>query len=138
MSTRPTSFEFTSERPGDVRLFRLLTPPAISARERKVDEVLADSFPASDPPPWTLGRPPAPPLERTARAIEHDAVWSSHATVILAGGKRTAWDWLATALGAIGIGMAVPIAILLIGIPIAVAIRTLIEAAAWLAAILGN
>jgi len=33
------------------------TPPPIeiTAAEREIDRVLADSFPASDSPPWTLG-----------------------------------------------------------------------------------
>lgn len=33
--------------------------PAISD-EREIDFILADSFPASDPPPWTLGVPAGP------------------------------------------------------------------------------
>jgi hypothetical protein len=30
-------------------------PIEITAQERDIDRVLADSFPASDSPPWTLG-----------------------------------------------------------------------------------
>jgi hypothetical protein len=26
--------------------------------ETMIDDILADSFPASDPPPWTMGRDP--------------------------------------------------------------------------------
>ena len=27
----------------------------VAIQEREIDEILADSFPASDAPPWTLG-----------------------------------------------------------------------------------
>jgi hypothetical protein len=30
-------------------------PIEVTAQEREIDRVLADSFPASDSPPWTLG-----------------------------------------------------------------------------------
>jgi hypothetical protein len=36
-------------------------PPSTIMEEPDIDSILADSFPASDPPPWTLGvtHPPA-------------------------------------------------------------------------------
>jgi hypothetical protein len=33
-------------------------PSAGEMTENEIDEVLEDSFPASDPPPWTLGVDP--------------------------------------------------------------------------------
>jgi hypothetical protein len=33
-------------------------PNCAALSEAMIDDILADSFPASDPPPWTLGRDP--------------------------------------------------------------------------------
>ena len=35
----------------------------VTMDERDLDQILADSFPASDPPPWTLGIDPHPQAE---------------------------------------------------------------------------
>lgn len=43
----------TSERDTSIRADE--QPRNISADESKLDQTLADSFPASDAPPWTLG-----------------------------------------------------------------------------------
>lgn len=36
-------------------------PSNVAAEEREIDQILADSFPASDAPPWTLGVTERPP-----------------------------------------------------------------------------
>jgi hypothetical protein len=35
-------------------------PTNAGTKEHDIDRILADSFPASDPPPWTLGVTQAP------------------------------------------------------------------------------
>jgi hypothetical protein len=42
-------------------------PRNATAEEMDVDQILADSFPASDAPPWTLGVTQARPNNRHAR-----------------------------------------------------------------------
>ena len=44
-------------------LNRTPAPIEITAHEREIDRILADSFPASDSPPWTLGVPHDPANE---------------------------------------------------------------------------
>jgi hypothetical protein len=36
-------------------------PKDAGTQEREIDQILADSFPASDAPPWTLGVTETPP-----------------------------------------------------------------------------
>ena len=42
--------------------------------EDLIDETLADSFPASDPPSWTLGREKRPPASGTGSSSKREEV----------------------------------------------------------------
>jgi hypothetical protein len=110
------------------------------AAERAVDSVLADSFPASDPPSWTLGiTHPQPefrvtsgetvvPDDSRAALVREDVIDVSRAATE----GRTFLKGLVSLAGAAGLALLVPFVILLIGMPIALAVRGVVEAARWL------
>ncbi len=127
MTTHFASIDSAYRRLPEVSLLRFIASPSIDAMERKLDEVLVDSFPASDPPPWTFGRLAAAPQEGPRPPRQDEDEWSCHTTVIVPGGSRTAWQWLTSGVGAIGVAMVIPIVILILGIPLALATHAMID-----------
>ena len=109
------------------------------AAERALDEVLADSFPASDPPSWNPGiiRPqPADGFAAAAIPAQDlgkclpiaDVIDVSHPTH----GERTFFQSLVSLFGAAGLALLFGVAILLIGLPIALVVLGVLEAVGWL------
>jgi hypothetical protein len=107
--------------------------------ERALDEVLADSFPASDPPSWnpgivrprppghiTRGASPAKDAERTLPLADIVDVYRP------AHGDRTFLQAVVSLFGATGLAVLMGVAILLIGLSMALVIRGLLEAISWL------
>jgi hypothetical protein len=109
------------------------------AAEQALDEVLAESFPASDPPSWNPGivRPgPAAHVTRRAAPAEDAESNVPMADVVAVSrpalADRTFLQALASLFGATGLAPLAGVAILLIGLPIALVVRGLLEAVGWL------
>lgn len=112
------------------------------AAEQALDQVLADSFPASDPPSWNPGialLDPVEGLERHAERSESiaDTVGSTGTSEIIDVSRptragRTFLQGLVSLAGAASIALLVPFAILLVGLPIALSIRGVLELFGWL------
>jgi hypothetical protein len=112
------------------------------AAERAIDDVLADSFPASDPPSWNPGiTRPALDADLPHRASRQTPLTNvgergnGFSDVIDVSGPTrgglTFLQGLVSLAGAAGIALAVPFVILLIGLPIALTVRGLLEVVGW-------
>jgi len=105
------------------------------AADQALDQTLADSFPASDPPSWTPGI--AHPnstiglLERAHRVETGADAGARTGTAGLNRGDRTFLRGLMSWAGAGGIALLVPFAILLVGLPVVLAVRGAIELVGW-------
>ena len=114
-----------------------------------VDDVLAGTFPASDPPAWTPGMArPAPEIAMPSAVTRTPAGETNDArapavidTAVIdvsrpANSERTFARALMSLIGALGVALLFPLAIIAVGAPVALVVRGLLEAAEWLLTIM--
>jgi len=98
--------------------------------ERELDAAIAGSFPASDPPPWTLGASSWMDLEAP---VQNTGSLPAVTEVIVRDGYRVGGIRLASLGEAIALAAMVPLAILIAGVPVAALIWGIANAVTWLA-----
>jgi hypothetical protein len=132
----------TAVRKADVR-------PDHQAAGHALDEILAASFPASDPPSWNSGTAYLNPVRGQAEPGRPVDIGTKSRPPALFGqgvittsrkgsGEMTFVDIVTSFAGATGIVLLVPLAILLIGLPIVLSVRGVVEALAWLFAFISS
>ena len=121
-----------------------LTPSASEGNrleaERAIDDVLADSFPASDPPSWNAGvsRPEPAASDATPSGVHPNRPMQVRCAQVSSRRRAQLWEKgpsltpPVSLAGAAGIALLVPFAILVIGTPVALTVRGLLEAIGWL------
>jgi hypothetical protein len=110
-----------------------------------IDDVLAGTFPASDPPAWTPGMArPAPqiakqPADTTTGDDRRNAGRPSGVIDVSRppDANRTLAQALVSLIGGAGLALLVPVAVLAIGTPLVLGVRSLVDLAAWLLALVG-
>lgn len=96
--------------------------PVASLAERQIDEMLANSFPASDPPSWTLTGAETSPVERSATTDPAVSAWRA-----LSAGRY--FRAMAAVLGAAGLALMVPLFVIVL--PLAIVYRLVLEVTGW-------
>jgi hypothetical protein len=107
---------------------------------RAIDATLAASFPASDPPAWNSGFASLIPVEtsspigRRLPGVGDGPVARGPGVIYVSRPSESEWTLRSAVIGVLfasTIALLAPLAVLLVGLPVALAVRAVLEVVLW-------